>query len=317
MRGKEEEMELSFLLMQQIIKLFIMIFMGYAIVKVGILRSEDSKILSSVVLYLIVPCVIMDAFQVEYTPDKGRGLLLAFLASILLMFITLPAVNLLGKLLKLNEVERLSIYYSNAGNLIIPIVSFMLGQEWVLYACVYMSLQTVFFWTHCKQVLSREKTLNLKKILLNLNIIVIVVAVILFFMRIRLPELLTETFDSVAGMVGPISMFVTGMLIAGADMGKILRNKRAYFVTFMRLIMIPLFSLLIIKLSGLVRYNAEGEQILLIVFLAVTTPAASTVTQMSQIYDNHPEYAGAINVMTTLASAVTMPLMVLVYQLVM
>ena len=55
-------MELSLLLMQQIIKLFIMIFMGYMIVKVGILKSEDSRVFSAMVLYLIVPCVIMNAF---------------------------------------------------------------------------------------------------------------------------------------------------------------------------------------------------------------------------------------------------------------
>lgn len=138
-------MELSLLLMQQIIKLFIMIFMGYMIVKVGILKSEDSRVFSAMVLYLIVPCVIMNAFQVEYSSEKASGLFLAFVTSLLLMLVTLPAVNLLGRLLKLNEVERTSVYYSNAGNLIIPLVTFILGEEWVLYACVYMSIQIVFF----------------------------------------------------------------------------------------------------------------------------------------------------------------------------
>lgn len=63
-------MELSILLMEQIAKLFIMIFMGYAIVKMGFLKDEDSKVLSTLVLYLIVPCVILNAFQVDYTPEK-------------------------------------------------------------------------------------------------------------------------------------------------------------------------------------------------------------------------------------------------------
>ena len=46
-------MELSILLMEQIAKLFIMIFMGYAVVKMGLLKDEDSKVLSTLVLYLI------------------------------------------------------------------------------------------------------------------------------------------------------------------------------------------------------------------------------------------------------------------------
>ena len=69
-------MELSLLLMQQIIKLFIMIFMGYMIVKVGILKSEDSRVFSAMVLYLIVPCVIMNAFQVEYSPERRKDFFL-------------------------------------------------------------------------------------------------------------------------------------------------------------------------------------------------------------------------------------------------
>ena len=49
-------MHISILLMEQIIELFIMIFMGFIIVKAGIVKDEDSKVLSKIVLYLIIPC---------------------------------------------------------------------------------------------------------------------------------------------------------------------------------------------------------------------------------------------------------------------
>lgn len=55
-------MEISLLLMQQIAELFLMIFMGYVIVKAGLLKGEDSKVISKIVLYLIIPCVIINAF---------------------------------------------------------------------------------------------------------------------------------------------------------------------------------------------------------------------------------------------------------------
>ena len=53
-------MHISLLLMNQIIQLFIMIFMGFIIVKANLLKAEDSKILSVIVLYLIIPCVIIN-----------------------------------------------------------------------------------------------------------------------------------------------------------------------------------------------------------------------------------------------------------------
>ena len=62
-------MHMSLLLMEQILELFLMILMGFIIVKAGIVTDEDSKVLSKIVLYLIIPCVIINAFQVNYTPD--------------------------------------------------------------------------------------------------------------------------------------------------------------------------------------------------------------------------------------------------------
>lgn len=310
-------MNISILLMQQIVQLFLMIFMGYLIVKTGLVRDDDSKVLSKIILYLIVPCVIINAFQVDYTTDTVKGLLIAFAASVMTQVILLVVISVAGKLLHLNEVEASSVYYSNSGNLIVPIVTFILGQEWVLYGCVFMSVQLVFLWTHCKKLISREASYDLKKIILNINMISIFIGVILFFTGIRLPEIIRNTLASVGTMIGPASMIVTGMLFAGMNLKQIFANKRVYFITFLRLIAVPLIALVLIKLSNLASFSADGNKIMLIVFLAIITPSASTVTQMCQVYGNDSKYASAINVMTTLLSIITMPVMVMLFQMIM
>ncbi len=308
-------MEISLLLMQQIAELFLMILMGYMIVKAGLLKGEDSKVISKIVLYLIIPCVIINAFQVDYTSEKVQGLLLAFAASVMLQVVLLVIVWTAGRFMGLNEVEKASVYYSNAGNLIMPIVTFVLGQEWVLYGCVFMSVQLIFVWSHGKSVLSREKGIDWRKIIFNINMIAVFVGVVLFFTKIRLPQIINQTLGSVGGMLGPASMIVTGMLIAEMSLKRIFTNGRVYFITFLRLIAVPVMALLLLKLSGLVNGSPDGKKLLLIVFLAVITPSASTVTQMCQVYGNDSKYASAINVMTTLASIITMPAMVLLFQM--
>lgn len=310
-------MNISILLMQQIVQLFLMIFMGYLIVKTGLVRDDDSKVLSKIILYLIVPCVIINAFQVDYTTDTVKGLLIAFAASVLTQVVLLIVISAAGKLLHLNEVEIASVYYSNSGNLIVPIVTFILGQEWVLYGCVFMSVQLVFLWTHCKKIISREASYDWKKILLNINMISIFIGVVLFFTKIFLPEIIGNTLASVGTMIGPASMIVTGMLFAGMNLKQIFANKRVYFITFLRLIAVPLIALVLIKLSNLASFSADGNKIMLIVFLAIITPSASTVTQMCQVYGNDSKYASAINVMTTLLSIITMPVMVMLFQMIM
>lgn len=310
-------MNISILLMQQIVQLFLMIFMGYLIVKTGLVRDDDSKVLSKIILYLIVPCVIINAFQVDYTTDTVKGLLIAFAASVMTQVILLVVISVAGRLLHLNEVEVASVYYSNSGNLIVPIVTFILGQEWVLYGCVFMSVQLVFLWTHCKKIISREASYDWKKIILNINMISIFIGVILFFTGIRLPEIIGNTLASVGTMIGPASMIVTGMLFAGMNLKQIFANKRVYFITFLRLIAVPLIALVLIKLSNLASFSADGNKIMLIVFLAIITPSASTVTQMCQVYGNDSKYASAINVMTTLLSIITMSVMVMLFQMIM
>lgn len=308
-------MHISLLLMNQIIQLFIMIFMGFIIVKARLLKAEDSKILSVIVLYLIIPCVIINAFQVDYTPQTVKGLLIALAGSVMTQVILLIVVSILGRVFHLNEVEVASIYYSNSGNLIVPIVTFILGKEWVLYGCVFMSVQLVFIWTHCKKIISRESTYDWRKIVLNINMISIAIGIILFLTRIHLPAIINNTLSAVGSMIGPASMIVTGMLFAGMDFKQIFANKRVYFVSFFRLIIVPVIALFLIKCSQLSTFSSNGNKLMMIVFLAIITPSASTVTQMCQVYGNDSQYASAINVVTTLLAIVTMPLMVMLFQI--
>ena len=52
-------MQISLLLMQQIAQLFLILLMGYAVVKTGLLKAADSRVLSVVFVYLITPCVVL------------------------------------------------------------------------------------------------------------------------------------------------------------------------------------------------------------------------------------------------------------------
>ena len=308
-------MTISILLMKQIAQLFLMIFMGYLIVKQVLSRIPTVRYCPKSSFIRVIPCVIINAFQVDYTSDTVRGLLLAFIASVLTQIVLLIVVSVLGKLFHLNEVEIASIYYSNSGNLIVPIVTFILGKEWVLYGCVFMSVQLIFIWTHCKKIISQEASYDWKKIVLNINMISIFIGILLFFTKIHLPEIINDSISSVGNMIGPASMIVTGMLFAGMDLKQIFTNKKVYFISVLRLIVLPVFALILIKLSHLAAFSADGDKIMLIVFLAIITPPASTVTRMCQVYGNDSQYASAINVVTTLFSIVSMPLLVMLFQM--
>ena len=91
-------------------------FFGYAMVKSRILKTEDSKVLSVITLYLIIPCVIINAFQIEYSAAVRDGLILAFAAAFVVHILFIVITKVLGKIFSFNSVERASIIYTNAGN---------------------------------------------------------------------------------------------------------------------------------------------------------------------------------------------------------
>ena len=300
---------MSLLLLKQIVSLFLMMACGFVFVKLKMLKSTDSKALSVLSIRLIVPCVIVKSFQIELTPDVRDGFLLAVIAAVLAHILLLAISLIYKKGLKLDAVERASALYSNAGNLIIPLVTAILGDEWVIYASAFICVQQFFIWTHVQMILSGQKGVNWKQLVTNVNLISIAVGLILMLLRLRLPDIVMSSVNSLAGTIGPVSMVMLGMLLADADLKQIVRDKRVYLVTALRLIVTPLLMLVMLKLTGLAGRMPEGKTIIYISFMAMMTPAATTITQLSQLYDNRPAFASAANVMTTLLCIVTMPLL--------
>ena len=308
-------MEMAFLLFEQIAQLFLCILLGWLLVRFRLLEPEDSRVLSVVCLYLVVPCVIVPAFQIEHTPELIDGLLLALGAAVGIHVFLFAAVALIQRPLRLTPVEQASVIYSNSGNLIIPLVTSVLGQEWIIFGTMFQLVQLFPMWTHGRIILSEDRRLSWKAIFLNVNILSVVAGALLFLTNASLPAVLTGTMESIGAMIGPMSMFVAGMLMGGQDLPAILRIRSIWKVVFLRLIAMPLVILCVLKYSGLADLAPNGDSILLVSLLCSCAPAASTVTQMAQVYGHEGDYASAINVASTLLCIVTMPLMVLLYQL--
>ena len=243
-------MQISLLLMEEIAKLFAIMLMGYAVVKAGLMKSSESKSISVVMVYLVIPCVILNAFQVEYTPDVQRGLLLACVAAVLVHILFLALTAIIKNILHLDVIERATVIYSNAGILVIPLVQELLGQEYVIYSSAYIAVQLILIWTHGKNILCEEEKLEWKKVFLNVNIISIIVGVLMFVCRIQLPSGVQDVMNMMNNMIGPIGMLLAGMVIAEVPLKTVFTKKRNYVSTVLRLIIYPIFVLILMKIMG-------------------------------------------------------------------
>ena len=305
---------MALILIKKIFQLFLIMLAGFVIVKTKVLKSDDSMVLSRLTLYLVMPCMILNAFQVDLTDDIKIGLFTAVIVAIVIHILLVIVGKLCQKFLHTDAVETASIVYSNAGNLVIPFVAAILGDEWVIYSCAFLSVQLTFMWTHGIRMFASDTGLNLKKIILNPNMIVIFTGLTLLLLNVKLPALLGTVVSDIGAMIGPVTMLVAGMLTANMDFKKMLSNKRIYLVVTFRMLICPAIMLTLIKLSGVANMIPGGYSVLLVTFIATMTPAATSIMQFAQIHNKGAEYASAINIVTTLCCIVTMPLLAAVYQ---
>lgn len=296
------------------LSLMLMIFLGVILVKARIVKKEDSRVLAAVTLYVINPCMVLRSLQVEFTKERMSGLILAVIVAVLAHLFYILITYFFAKVFHFHTIERMSMIYSNGGNLIIPLVLALLGEEQVFYCCAFIMVQTVFFWVHLVCVVGGKNEVSIKKIVFNPNIIAIVVGVVLFVSGLSLPNMIEATVYNMGGIIGPVCMLMLGMIMADADLKHTFLSVRNWIVCLMRLVVLPFCVILLIRMSSVTVHISFAKDVLLIVFLAISAPVAVTVTQMADLFHNNEKQAGAINVMSVLLSVITMPLMLAVYQ---
>lgn len=306
---------LSLILLQQIAQLFIIIFLGWAIVKAGILKSEDSKTLSMVLLYIITPCVILNAFQIERTVDTVRMMELSLLSAVILSVLSIVLGGLLAKPFRLDIVETASVMYPNCTNMVIPLVIGAFGEDWVIYVTCYSMVQTILVWTHARILISGKRKISLRDLVCNVNILAIMLGLFLFIFQLRLPTVIGSAFSMAGDTIGPVAMLIIGMLMAGIDMQRLRSYRQIWKPVLLRLIVLPVILVCVAKYSGLAALAPHGETLIIISLLSAVAPSASIVTQFSQMFGRDALYASLINTVTMLLCIITMPLMITLFQM--
>ena len=306
---------ISILLAKKIAEFFIFIILGFLIVRCNILKSTDSEVVTKLCIYLMTPAIIINAFQIDATGNVIKGLLLAVFNAVIIHIVCIIIAKIYGRLTNATEVERASIIYSNGGNLIVPIVGSVLGDEWVVYSAAFVAVFNIFVWTHGRGMFAKEDGIPWKKILLNVNIISIGVGLFMLVFDYKFTGLASSVISSLADMVGPVSMIIVGMVLGGMKVQNFFSNNRIWGVICMRLIICPLVILLIMSVLPVESFVPGGDTVMLVSFLAACAPCAATINQFAILYSKNAEYASAINILSTLLCILTMPIMVYLFQI--
>ena len=307
-------MDITLTLASKLASMMLIVVVGFVIVRVGLLKRSDSRPFSLLTVYVLQPCLIVSAFQIELTKDRLAGFLAVLVFSTLVYLVWVLAARLLRKPLHLDEIMETTLIYSNVGNLILPLVSLMFGQEMVFYASAIQLPFNLFIWTHGASIVRGEKHFNPARILLNPNLLAVIAGLLLMLLQIRIPDIPETAVSGLSSMVGPTSMLVIGMVIADSDLKSVFLLKKAYFVLLGRLIIFPLAAMGLLWASGFLRRYPQYVPMLQVAFMSLSAPPSSTISQLAVVHNKKPLEASIYNVMGTLFCILTIPLVIACYQ---
>lgn len=299
----------------KISQLFLYMLFGYILAKTRVLNDENSSALSKISLYLLLPAALINSFDVKLTEELSKGLAISFAAAFVIHILFFAIDRIYTKITKARSVERASILYTNAGNIIIPIVIATIGEEWVVYVSCFIIVQQFFIWTHAIRLFDDNGKFNIKKIILNVNIIAIAIGFILLLSGIRLPVFFKDITTSLSGMLGPVGMIIAGILIPKVNIRKTFADIRIYRVLIMRMVVCSFMATIVLKFGAQLINIPYSHNLLMVSLFSSVSPTAATILQFSQLYNKEPEFAVSVNVATTLMCILTMPLMIIIYSI--
>lgn len=301
--------------MAKLASMLLMVILGIIIVKVKLVKETDSRPLSAIVVYVLQPALIIESMQVDLSSGRLRAFVfgIIFCSAVYVVWILLTVI--LKKPLRLNPVDQATMIYSNAGNLTFPVVSMVLGADAVFYVTALQVPFNLFIWTHGNQIIGKQKGFHLKKILLNTNILALVAGLLLTAFKVELPDIINTTIHSLHDAVAAVSMLVIGMVIANCSFKQIFGMKKAYLVLAGRLLIFPMVAMILLYATGIMKRFPEFIPVALALFIGLSAPPASTVSQLAVLHNEHPVEAGTYNTIGMFLCLLTMPLILFLYQL--
>lgn len=293
---------IPYTILLQIIKMFLMICVGIILYKKKIITTSVITGLSNILLYIATPCIIVNSFLQEYSPEKVPNLIFVFFMSIIIHILCI----FLSKIVypKGDPIDQWGLIFSNSGFIGIPLVQGVFGDEAVFYLAPFIGIFYVFVWTYGIWIMCHDKRqISIKKLLLNPSIIALVFGILTFFFQINIPSPIHGSISSFAGLNTPLAMIVLGGHLAKGGILEILKNRKAYKVSFFRLFLAPLITAAILSL-----FPSRWDEVKNVLLIAESAPIGALSPVFAQKYEEDSTYAAQTVCLSTLLCIITIPI---------
>lgn len=297
----------------QVLLMFLLMALGYLATKLKILSRLTAQDLTAILVTFVSPALILKAFSAPFEASKATNLLI--MGGLFLIFMGFHV--LLGKVLipygqdpaRADAIKqaRFAFTYSNTGFMGIPLVMALFGSDGVFYGAVALSAQSIYLWTHGYALLGPEAHGNrLIKIVSNPNIVALAVGIVMYFSPFRPHDFILSLLTYIANLNTPMSMMVIGNSIAAIHLASVFTDKGVWKTVSMRNILSPLIVIGLLYLLPEGTIDLLPAQVLVVIWAC---PVAANAVMFSKIGGRDESFPAKLVALSTLVSALTLPLM--------
>lgn len=301
-------MELIVLISRQILLMMMLIVVGIVAYKQKWITDEGSKQMSALLVNLVTPFIILSVYQTPFVLERATNLAISFGLSIIAIGVALLLSRVL--IAPHHDVERFALFFPNTGFFGIPVIAAVFGSEAVFYLMGFNITVTLVAFTYGIYLYTHKKSaMSLKRAILNPGTIGFLLGLVLFVSPIKLPPLIFSFVTSVASLNTPLAMIVLGTYIAHVPVATFF-NRDLFKVSFYRLVIIPLGVIAALALVP------ASDTLKMIVVIASSAPVGMLTAILAQKHDRRTGQASKLVSLSTVFSAITIPLMVALQTLV-
>ncbi len=287
----------------QLISLFLMMLVGFIAAKAHVIEPDFRKKLSSFTLNVAAPGVILSsALQSE---SARSDMLLAVGTAVLFFVLLVVFAALLVRVMRTPKSQRgldqLMLIFTNIGFMGIPVVQSVYGIAGVAYVSMFILVFNLLFFSYGILLISGDMKFNIKS-LCNTCIFAAVLAFFFGVTGLRLPAAVESTLSSIGSMNTPLAMIIIGASLAHSDLRAALTNPRLYRISFVSMVVMPLI------VFALMRFLPLPPMLIGVAVLEAAMPIAGNCGMVSDIYTPEDMTASHAIIVSTLMSALTLPL---------
>ena len=291
----------------QVAVLFIIILVGYFVRKKGLLDESSTSKLSSLVMNIFLPAMIITAMQIQFDKDMIPKILSLLFVSIVMFGVSTIVAFCLKFFIKSDSklgIFQYSLVFSNSGFMGYPVVEAVLGKGAIFYAAIFNLPFNFLCFTLGVYFLSKGNS-NAKfsiKSMINPSMIAVFIGLALFVTGTELPVFINHPLELLGDVTTPISMIVIGSMLAGSSAMECFKRFDMYMLAILRLVAIPMLVFLVLR-----PFSFDSVVMAIPVVIAAMPSAANTAI-MANEYGADVALASQAVFFTTLFSVVSIPL---------